>query len=114
MEWSDVVAMARRLPEVEEGTSYGRPALKVRGKLVSRYLEDGGQITLRATFAERDALVGADPRAFVITDHHRAYEWVVVRLAHVPAPVLEALIEESWRKAAPSGLRKRWDASRGG
>ena len=114
MEWSDVVAMARRLPEVEEGTSYGRPALKVREKLVSRHLEDEEQITLRATFAERDALVDADPDTFVITEHHRAYEWVVVRLAYVPGPVLEALIEESWRKAAPSGLRKRWDASRGG
>jgi hypothetical protein len=32
MNWEDVVAIARRLPEVEESTSYGTPALKVKGK----------------------------------------------------------------------------------
>jgi hypothetical protein len=28
--WADVVALGQELPEVEESTSYGRPALKVR------------------------------------------------------------------------------------
>ena len=31
----DVVERARELPEIEESTSYGRPALKVRGKFVA-------------------------------------------------------------------------------
>ena len=113
MRWDDIVALGMKLPGVEVGSSYNRPALKVRGKLFSRYLEDGEQITLRATFDERDALVAADPDSFVITDHHRAYEWVVVRLAAVPAPVLEELLVESWRRAAPAQLRKQWDAARG-
>lgn len=113
MRWEDVVALGSKLPGVETGSSYNRPALKVRGKLISRFLEDGEQITLRATFTERDALVAADPDSFVITDHHRAYEWVVVRLAAVPEPVLEELLTESWRRAAPATLRKQWERSRG-
>ncbi len=113
MTWDEVIALAATLPEVQVGTSYSRPALKVRGKLFSRYLEDGEQITLRATFDERDALVAADPDSFVITEHHRAYEWVVVRLAAVPAPVLEDLLIESWRRAAPAKLRSGWDVANG-
>ncbi|MGD9935478.1 MAG: MmcQ/YjbR family DNA-binding protein [Dehalococcoidia bacterium] len=113
MTWDDVLALGLKLPEAEAGSSYNRPALKVRGKLFSRYLEDGEQITLRATFDERDALVAADPDSFVITEHHRAYEWVVVRLDAVPGPVLEELLIESWRRAAPAKLRRQWDGEHG-
>ena len=35
MNWADVVAMGALLPGVEVGTSYGRPALKVRGKAIA-------------------------------------------------------------------------------
>ena len=34
--WDDVLELARELPEFEEGTSYGRPTLKVRGKFGSK------------------------------------------------------------------------------
>jgi len=30
--WDELVSLARELPEFEESTSYGRPALKVRDK----------------------------------------------------------------------------------
>ena len=35
MTWEDFVAIALELPEVEEGLSYGRPSLKVRGKYMA-------------------------------------------------------------------------------
>jgi hypothetical protein len=36
MTYDEVVKLALSLPGVEEGTSYGTPALKVRGTLLTR------------------------------------------------------------------------------
>jgi hypothetical protein len=41
MNYDDVKALALNLPGVEEGTSYGTAALKVKGKLFVRLKEDG-------------------------------------------------------------------------
>lgn len=38
--WDDVVAIGSRLPGVEVGTSYGTPALRVRGKGICRLRTD--------------------------------------------------------------------------
>lgn len=43
---------ALALPNVEEGTSYGTPALKVRGKLFVRLKEDGETIVLKTHYEE--------------------------------------------------------------
>jgi hypothetical protein len=42
-EWSDVVALGLRLPEVEEGTWFRTPCLRVRKKSFCRMREDGGR-----------------------------------------------------------------------
>lgn len=39
--WDTVREIALELPDVEEGTSYGTPALKVKKKLFVRLKEDG-------------------------------------------------------------------------
>ncbi len=41
MTFDDIRAIALKWPEVSDGTSYGTPALKVRGKLLTRLKEDG-------------------------------------------------------------------------
>jgi uncharacterized protein YPO0396 len=41
MTFDDVCAIALAWPGVERGTSYGTPALKVKGKLLTRLREDG-------------------------------------------------------------------------
>ena len=45
--WNTVLELARRLPEVEEGTSYGTPALRVRGKFFARLREDGETLVVK-------------------------------------------------------------------
>ncbi len=80
---------ATGLPEVEESTSYGTPALKVRGKFLTRLKEDGETIVLRVDFDSRDAMMRVQPDIFYITDHYRDYPAVLVRLKTVsqaPAP----------------------------
>ena len=63
---------ALALPEVEASTSYGDPALKVRGKLMARRREDLGAVALRMNWEERDRLMTVYPEVFFITEHYPA------------------------------------------
>ena len=95
---------ATRLPEVEESTSYGTPALKVRGKFLARMKEDGETIVLRVDFDSRDAMMRVQPEAFYITDHYRNYPTVLVRLQAVNRAQLRELLADAWRLVAPRSL----------
>ena len=55
--WDDVRALALSLPSVEESTSYGTPAFKVRGKLFVRLKEDGDSIVVRIDESDRRLLL---------------------------------------------------------
>ena len=107
MTYDDVRAIALELPGVEEGTSYGTAALKVRGKLFVRLKEDGETIVLRTDEFERSHLMQSHPKIFYITDHYRDYPWVLVRLRAVRRPMIKALIEGAWTRVAPRALRVR-------
>jgi hypothetical protein len=112
LQFDDVRAMGLALPGVEEGMSYGTPALKVGKKLLVRLKEDGETLVLKLGFDEREMLIESEPRAFFITDHYRAYPSVLVRLAHVHPGTLRRLIEQAWREAAPKRLVETYDQRR--
>jgi hypothetical protein len=95
---------AAGLPDVEEGTSYGTPALRVRGKFFARLKEDGTTLVLRTDFDSRDAMLRAQPAVFYLTDHYRDYPAVLVRLGAVRATQLRELLADSWRFVAPRRL----------
>jgi hypothetical protein len=101
--WSAILELASALPEIEESTSYGTPALKVRGKLIARLWEDGETLVLRVG-SEREALMLAEPEKFFTTAHYENYPWVLVRLARVGADELRALLTEAWHLRAPRRL----------
>ncbi len=103
---------ARGLPEVEERTSYGTPALFVRGKLFARIWEDGATLVVRTDFDSRDALLHAQPKIFHLTDHYRDYAAVLVRLAQVSPTRLAALLSDAWEFVAPKTLVKARRAPR--
>jgi len=102
---------AARLPGVELSTSYGTPALKVRGKLFARLHQDGDCLVLRTALLDREMLLQADPRVFLITDHYRDHPWILVRLASVSAGALPDLLERAWRLVAPAKLLHEFDAA---
>jgi hypothetical protein len=96
--------LALALPGVEEGTSYGTPAFKVRGKLLARLREDGETLALRVGFDLRDLLMNADPETFFITDHYRGYPFVLVRLPRIARARLRDVLAEAWKHSAPKTL----------
>ena len=94
--------IALSLDGVEEGTSYGTAAFKVRGTLFVRLREDNDTLVLRTTFEQRDELISADPAEYFITDHYLNYEWVLVRMSRIDVDALRDLIRMAHRLASTS------------
>jgi hypothetical protein len=80
------------LPGIEEGTSYGTPAWRHKGKLLARLHQDGKSIVLKASNETRDHLMQADPETFFITDHYVGHPWVLARLDRLSAADLKKLL----------------------
>ena len=111
--WKDVVAAGRTLPEVEEGTWFRTPCLRVRKKSFCRMKEDGETLVVRVVDLEdKDALLRSDPEVFFTTPHYDGYAYVLVRLARVDPAQLAELIEDAWRLSAPKRLLAAYDAER--
>jgi hypothetical protein len=109
--WEDVLAIASRLPGAEPGTSYGTPALKVRGKFMCRLRTSPDALVMRvADMGEREALLQGQPDAFFTTPHYDGYPAVLVRLEAVDPVELAELVEEAWRMRAPKKLVAEYDA----
>jgi hypothetical protein len=68
MTFDDVRAIALAWPEVQDGTSYGTSALKVRKKLLARIKEDDDSLVmLGVPQEERAMLCDSEPRVFYFT-----------------------------------------------
>lgn len=104
--YDTVRRMGLALPNVEEGSSYGTPALKVKGKLFVRLKEDGETIVLKMPFDQREELMAGDPETYYITDHYREYPWVLVRLSQVRSDALRELLQIAHRAASPAKRRR--------
>ena len=98
------------LPDVEAGTAYGSPALKVRGKMfaciaIHRSAEPDS-LVIRVPFDQRDDLIAADPKTYYVTDHYVNYPCVLVRLTRVHPDALRDLLLMAWRFVSTSGTRR--------
>ena len=107
----DVVRkMGLALPEVEEGTAYGSPALKVRGKMfaclaVNRSAEPD-TLAVRIDFDQRDELIAEQPKTYYLTDHYVNYPCVLVRLPRISNDALRDLLLMGWRFMSTSKGRE--------
>ena len=101
--------IALTFPNVEESTSYGTPALKVRGKLFVRWRneEDADTVVLKMPFEQREHLMAEDPETYFITDHYRNYAWVLVRISKVHPDALHDLLQIGYRAALPTKRGRR-------
>jgi hypothetical protein len=110
--FAQVVKRARTLPGIEASTSYGTPAIKVKGKFLGRLREDGETMVIKTPFVVRDHLMHAQPNVFFITDHYREYPSVLIRLAAADADQVHELVESAWRDLAPRRLVAEYDEAR--
>jgi hypothetical protein len=99
------------LPDVEESTMYGAPALKLRGKLLacmaSHKSAEPGSLVVRIDFDQRDALLADDPRTYYITSHYQDYASVLVRLHLIERDALRDLLQSAWRFVSADQSKRR-------
>ncbi|HEY1912231.1 MAG TPA: DUF1801 domain-containing protein [Vicinamibacterales bacterium] len=111
--WTDVVAMAQKLPNVEASTWYGTPGLKVDGKGFARLrTEAEGGLVLLCSLEEKERLLESGEAAYYTTPHYDGFGSILVNLAKVDREALSDLIAGAWRikasQAKPgAGIRKR-------
>jgi hypothetical protein len=89
------------LPDVEESTMFGKPALKVRGKmfacLPSNKSAEPDSLVVRMDFEQRAELLAADPAVYYITEHYVGYPAVLIRLPRVQPDALRDLLAMAHR-----------------
>jgi hypothetical protein len=98
-------------PEVEDGNSYGTPALKVREKMLVRLKEDGDSLVMPGVPRdERDMLLEREPKVFYFTDHYKDYPMVLIRLSKTKRATVEPLLRRHWRTLASKAAVRAFDA----
>ena len=112
-----VESIGRTLPDVEVTTTWGKPTLKVRGKMfvciASHKSAEPNTLVAMMDFADRDALLQDDPDTYYLKEHYVNYPCVLVRLSRVPAEALRDLIIGAHRFVSAKRVRKSAGSSRG-
>ena len=101
IDFDTVREIALELPDVEDASVYGSPAIRVRGKLMTcmaiNKSAEPGSLGVRIDFDQRAELVATAPEVYYFTDHYANYPMVLVRLSRIQQDVLRDLLRASWR-----------------
>jgi hypothetical protein len=104
--------IALAMPGAEASSSYGTPAVKVRGKLMSRWrTEAEGALAIRCDFLDRQILLLAQPDVFFLTDHYRDYPMILMRTEKASKTVMAEAVDRAWRLVAPAKLVRQRDGT---
>lgn len=99
-------AATEGLPEVEEGTSYGTPALKVRKKFLGR-IKDADTVVVMCPLEEKELLMEAAPEFYFETDHYKGWPAMLVRIHAIPLDELALRLRRAWIMQAPKTLVRK-------
>ena len=113
VKFEDVRKFAMTLDGVEEGTSYGTAAFKVRGALFVRLKEDGETLVVRMGFDARDEMIATAPEIYFVTDHYLKYKWILVRMQKIELDAMRDLLRGAWKLAASEKSAAKKEASTG-
>ena len=103
-------AAAEGLPGIEEGVSYGTPALKVGKKLLCR-IKDADTVVVMCPIEEKELLMEAAPELYFETDHYKGWPTLLVRIHDVPLDELGVRLKRAWVMQAPKSLLKQFGRS---
>jgi hypothetical protein len=111
--WRDVCELGALLPEVEESTTYRKPALKVRGKVFAWMSPHADALALHVDPDERPLMVASQPEVYYVIPHYAEHAIVLVRLEAVEDfDDLRERVTESWVLAAPPDLARDYVGQR--
>ena len=103
--WDEVLAFALALPQTELSTSYGKPAVKVRGKVFVYPGREVGSFALAAPLDEKALLMETEPDTFWETPHYQGWPAVLVRYDSPSRERIEMVIERAWWDRASKAQR---------
>ena len=101
--FEDVKKIALGLPEVREGVTHGSPSFYL-GKKFMAVSGDNNILIMKSAIVERDLLIQLEPEKYFITDHHKPFDYVLVRLEMVDEDEVRDLFHKAWRMLA----LKKW------
>ena len=110
--FDSIRAIAIGLPEVEESTTNGSLAFRVRGKLFLHLWDDGDTLVFRVGEDEKRSLLAADPRRYFVNRAHTTGPALLARLSDFQdgdLDELRELVTTAWRSRAPAALVRAID-----
>jgi hypothetical protein len=98
------------LPDVEQTTAWGAPALKVRGRMMAckaiNKPAEPNTLGVCIPIPQREELIAADPATYYLKPHYEAYPGVLVRLSLILPDALRDLLRMGWEFARSQTSRK--------
>ena len=108
--FSLVESIGRTLPGVDVTTTWGKPTLKVGGRMfaciASHKSAEPETLVVMMDFTDRDALVEEDPDTYYLKEHYVGYPCVLVRLSRVHPDALRDLVVGAHRYISAKRRRR--------
>lgn len=105
MDWANVATEGLKLRGSESSTAYGRPAIKVRGKIIACAGREDDHFVLMLDLERVGFLMEMEPQLFFQTAHYVGWPCVLVRYERLADTDLPPLLREAWaRRAAKAWL----------
>jgi len=104
--------LGRALPDVEEGTAWGVPALRADGKVIcctaAHRDAEPNTLVVMISFEQRDALIEEEPDVYYLKPHYVSHPCVLVRLGTIRDDALRDLLltAHHFITKAPASSRK--------
>jgi len=110
-DFARVEAIGRTLPDVDVTTTYGKPALKVGGRMFvcepSNKSAEPHSLVVMMDFAERDLLLEEAPDVYYVKEHYVGYPCILVRLSKVTDAALRDLVTGAHRFISAKARKPR-------
>ena len=107
--WTELrdFAVGLSLSKVEDAVSWGNTNLKAHGKMWCWWSPYVDAAIFKGSPEEREMLMQADPKTFVLHDHYAKSGLILVAAGRIDHDWAEARLRRTWRDMAP----KRWLAT---
>lgn len=111
-DWTELraLALSLNLPHVGDAVSWGRPNLKAHGKMWTWWSPMIDAAVFKGSIDEREMLISVDPETFVMHDHYRASNVILVAKGRVDPEWAKQRLLQSWRDMAPKKVLKEFDS----
>ena len=108
------------MPDVEEGTAWGVPALRSSGRIIcctaAHKDAEPDTLVVMLSFDQRDALIEEEPDVYYLKPHYLSHPCVLVRLGAIRDDALRDLLltAQHFITKAPAASRKSRPRPRAG